>query len=240
PSSVEQRMRQEGEGRQKTDIQLPGGGSSDTPAERAARPAAEQKFKSRGSETPRDFSIEESFAQFSVLQGIKSRLKQFGYDFFDAQAGGFGAVNDVPVGPDYVIGPQDSLAVHVWNVPDQTFNRSYIVTVERDGMIVIPQVGAIPVGGLTFSQAERVIHSRLGNLLKRFELYVSMARLRTMKVYVVGEVVRPGAYEVSALASVSNAVYAACGPAKSGSLRQVKIMREGQLLGDLDFYEFLL
>ena len=187
-----------------------------------------------------DFSVEEAFAQFSVLQGVKSRLKQFGYDFFDAHAGGFTSLQDVPVGPDYVIGPQDSLAVHIWNVPDQNFNRSYIAPVERDGMVVIPQVGAIPVGGQTFSQAERTIHARLSMLLKRFELHVSMGRIRTMKVYVVGEVARPGAYELSALATASNAIYAACGPSRSGSLRQIRIMREGKTVGQLDLYEFLL
>ena len=187
-----------------------------------------------------DFSVEEAFAQFSVLQGVKSRLKQFGYDFFDAHAGGSTSLQDVPVGPDYVIGPQDSLAVHIWNVPDQNFNRSYIAPVERDGMVVIPQVGAIPVGGQTFSQAERTIHARLSMLLKRFELHVSMARIRTMKVYVVGEVARPGAYELSALATASNAIYAACGPSRSGSLRQIRIMREGKTVGQLDLYDFLL
>ena len=159
-----------------------------------------------------DFSVEEAFAQFSVLQGVKSRLKQFGYDFFDAHAGGFTSLQDVPVGPDYVIGPQDSFAVHIWNVPDQNFNRSYIAPVERDGMVVIPQIGAIPVGGQTFSQAERTIRAGSSSMLKRFEFHVSMARIRTMKVYVVGEVVRPGAYELSALATASNAIYAACGP----------------------------
>ena len=87
----------------------------------------------------------------------------------------------------------------------QNFNRSYIAPVERDGMVVIPQVGAIPVGGQTFSQAERTVQARLSILLKRFELHVSMARIRTIKVYVVGEVVRPGAYELSALATASNA-----------------------------------
>ena len=153
---------------------------------------------------------------------------------------GFAPVQDVPVGPDYVIGPQDSLAVHIWNVPDQNFNRSYIAPVERDGMFVIPQIGAIPVGGQTFTQAERAIRARLSVMLKRFELHVSMARIRTMKIYVVGEVVRPGAYELSALATASNAIYAACGPARSGSLRQVKVLRDGKVIGELDLYDFLM
>ena len=265
PSSVEQRMRQERDAREeqidkelhekekrerereiKEQLELqkaglsaiPGGTAgaqmAPSPAPPAAKPQPLEQTKTK------DFSIEEAFTQFSVLQGVKARLKQFGYEFFDVQATTFAPVLDVPVGPDYVIGPQDSLSVHVWNVPDQNFNRSYIVPVERDGMIVIPQVGAIPVGGLTYSQAEQVIHTRLSALLKRFDVYVAMARLRTIKVYVVGEVVRPGAYELSALASVSNAIYAACGPAKSGSLRQVRVMRESKPVADLDFYDFLL
>ena len=240
PASVEQRMRQEEEERDRlleraqaekdkrslehqTQVerekkglsQLPGlqsaiqGGMGGVQAQAAQAQAQANQQKMQLEQKPfmaeqlrhQDFSVEEAFAQFSVLQGVKSRLKQFGYDFFDAQAGGFTSLQDVPVGPDYVIGPQDSLAVHIWNVPDQNFNRSYIAPVERDGMVVIPQVGAIPVGGQTFSQAERTIHARLSMLLKRFELHVSMARIRTMKVYVVGEVARPGAYELSALAT---------------------------------------
>ncbi|MGH7908421.1 MAG: SLBB domain-containing protein, partial [Thermodesulfobacteriota bacterium] len=187
-----------------------------------------------------DFGIEEAFAEFSVLHGVKSRLRQFGYDFFDSQANTFSPIQDIPVGPDFIVGPQDSLAVHIWNVPDPNFNRSFIVPVERDGMIVIPQVGAIPVGGQSFSQVERTVRARLSTLLKRFELHVSMARIRTIKVFVVGEVIRPGAYEMSALATTSNALYAACGPARSGSLRQVKVMREGKAVAELDLYDFLL
>jgi len=204
------------------------------------RPLSERKSFTAEVLRQHDFTVEEAFAEFSVLHGVKSRLKQFGYDFFDAQANSFAPVQDVPVGPDYVVGPQDSLAIHIWNVPDQNLNRSYIVPVERDGMIVLPQIGAIPVGGLTFSQAERTIRARLGTMLKRFEVHVSMARIRTIKVYVVGEVVRPGAYEISALATASNAVYSACGPSRGGSLRQVKILRDGLAVADLDLYDFLI
>lgn len=259
PSSVEQRMRQERLERQEqadsSQAREKAGAatsSSFSPSQTqaattgAAAGVAPVPMLSGAISLPKesaftkDFTIEESFAQFSVLQGIQSRLKQFGYDFFDTQATSFAPVLDVPVGPDYVIGPQDSLTIHIWNVPDPSFNRSYIAPVERDGMIVIPQVGAIAVGGLTFSQAEQAITNRLRTLLKRFDVHVSMARLRTIKVYVVGEVVRPGAYEVSALATVSNAVYAACGPSRSGSLRQVRLVREGQTVAELDFYQFLI
>ena len=185
-------------------------------------------------------TIEESFSRFFILQGVTGQLKQFGYNFFDVQFSGMPQVMDLPVGPDYVLGPQDTLALHIWNVPDSNLNRSYIMPIERDGTIFIPHVGSVPVAGSTFAQATRLIQARLSSLLKRFEMHLSMARLRTMKVFVVGEVVRPGAYEVSSLATVSHALYAACGPAKSGSLRKMQVVRDGKPVADLDFYHFFL
>jgi protein involved in polysaccharide export with SLBB domain len=147
---------------------------------------------------------------------------------------------DMPVGPDYVVGPDDTLTLHIWNVPDSNLNRSYIIPIERDGTIFIPHVGTIPIAGTSFAQATRLIHARLSSLFKRFEMHLSMSRLRTMKVFVVGEVVRPGAYEVSSLASLSHALYAACGASKSGSLRQIRIVREGKVVSESDYYRFFI
>ncbi|WP_455377946.1 SLBB domain-containing protein [Petrachloros mirabilis] len=248
PASAEERMKQERAEHQKglalTDPLQAGQAGKKIPSSPLQQtPSVLPEASPRGAAddvTTKDFTVEEAFAEFSVLHGVKGRLQQFGYDFFDTQATSFAPVQDAPVGPDYVIGPLDSLSVHIWNVPDQSLNRSYIAPVERDGMIVIPQIGAIAVGGLTFSQAERAITNRLSAHLKRFEVHVAMARLRTIKVFVVGEVVRPGAYEISSLATVSNAIYAACGPARSGSLRQVRLVRESQVVAEVDFYQFLM
>jgi protein involved in polysaccharide export with SLBB domain len=185
-------------------------------------------------------SIEESFSRFFILQGVTGQLRQFGYNFFEVPYSGFPPVMDTPVGPDYILGPDDTLALHIWNVPDSSLNRSYIVPVEHDGTIFIPHVGTIPIAGTSFAQANRLIHTRLSSLFKRFEMHLSMARLRTIKVFVVGEVVRPGAYELSSLATASHALYASCGASKSGSLRQIRIVRDGQVVSELDFYRFLL
>jgi polysaccharide export outer membrane protein len=185
-------------------------------------------------------SIEDAFSRFFLLQGVTGQLKQFGYNFFDVRFSGLPPTIDAPVGPDYILGPEDTLSIHIWNVPEPTLNRSYISAVERDGTIFIPQAGSIPIAGATFAQVTQIIRAKLSSLLKRFDLHVSMARLRTMRVYVVGEVVRPGAYELTSLATASHALYAACGPTKSGSLRHVQIVRGGHMLSDLDFYDFLL
>ena len=185
-------------------------------------------------------TIEESFSKFFLLQGMTGQLKQFGYNFFDVGFSGIQPVMDVPVGPDYVLGPDDTLSIHIWNVPESSLNRSYISSVERDGTIFIPQVGSIPVAGSTFAQVNQILHAKLSSLLKRFDLHIAMARLRTMKVFVVGEVIRPGAYEVSSLATASHSLYAACGPAKSGSLRRIQVVRGNKTVAELDFYQFLI
>lgn len=196
--------------------------------------------RSNQAEVVGPLSIEDSFARSYLLQSTTSQLKQFGYNFFDVSFSGFPQVMDTPIGPDYVLGPDDTLAVHIWNVPDPSFNQSYISTVERDGTIFLPQLGSIPVAGVTFAKVNQILHGKLSGLLKRFDLHVSMGRLRSIKVFVVGEVVRPGTYELSALATASHALYAACGPAKSGSLRHIRVMRGNKLTADLDFYQFLL
>ena len=185
-------------------------------------------------------SIEESFSRFFLLQGMTGQLKQFGYNFFDLSFSGFPLAMDMPIGPDYVVGPEDTLTIHIWNVPEASFNRSYISTVERDGRIFIPQIGSIPVAGSTFAQVNQILHAKLSRILKRFDLHISMGRLRSMKVFVVGEIVRPGAYELSSLATVSHALYAACGPAKSGSLRHIQVVRGNTVVADVDFYQFFL
>ena len=185
-------------------------------------------------------TIEDSFAKFFLLQGMTNQLKQYGYNYFDLSFSSFPQIMDMPIGPDYVLGPEDTLAIHIWNVPDPSFNRSYIGSVERDGMLFIPQVGSFPIAGATFGQAHQIIHAKLSGLLKRFDFHISMGRLRSIKVFVVGEVVRPGAYDLSSLSTVSHALYAACGPAKSGSLRHIKVIRNNKVVGDVDFYQFFL
>jgi polysaccharide biosynthesis/export protein len=193
-----------------------------------------------GRQPPAELGIEESFARLRILEQQTGALKQFGYSFFDSQFSGVANASDAAPGPDYVVGPDDTLSIQIWDVPDATLNRSFLVTVERDGSVYLPQVGTIPVSGLTMIDAQKLIEGRVRRLLKRFDMHMSVARIRTMKVFVVGEVVRPGAYEVSSLATASYGLHAACGPSRSGSLRRIRVVREGKTVGELDFYRFFL
>ncbi len=187
-----------------------------------------------------EMSIEESFGKLLVLEGTSGTLHQFGYSYFQSPPGSLTQPGDAPPGPDYVVGPDDTVSIQIWNVPDAALNRSFLLTVERDGTIYIPQVGAIAIAGLTMADAQKQIEARMRRLIKRFDMHMNIARLRTMKVFVVGEVVRPGAYDVSSLATVSYGLHAACGPSRAGSLRKIRVVRAGKQVAELDFYRFFL
>ncbi|GIX46561.1 MAG: sugar ABC transporter substrate-binding protein [Candidatus Tectimicrobiota bacterium] len=164
-------------------------------------------------------------------------LRQFGYDLFAQPPTTFAPVTNVPVGPDYVLGPGDTLNIVLWgNVPEQTWQ----VEVSRDGTVVLPRLGVVPVWGLTLEQAQRLLQQRFSRFLTEFQLAVTLGKLRTLLVYVVGEVQQPGAYTVSALSTVINALFASGGPSKNGSLRRIELVRQGRTVHTLDLYDFLL
>jgi protein involved in polysaccharide export with SLBB domain len=162
-------------------------------------------------------------------------LRQYGYAMFAANVSTFAPVDDIPVGPDYVLGPGDDLTINVWGAVDSTMIR----TVDRNGRIVLPKVGDLRIWGLTFSQADRLIRDELSRFFRGFHTSVTMGRLRTVSVHVVGEVCQPGVYTLSSLATVTNALYSAGGPTKLGSLREVRLLRSNVQVARVDLYDFL-
>src|SRR6058998_2858900 len=162
-------------------------------------------------------------------------LRQYGYSMFASNVSTFAPVDDIPVGPDYVLGPGDDLAINVWGAVDSTLIR----TVDRNGRIVLPKVGDLRIWGLTFSQADRLIRDELSRFFRGFQTSVTMGRLRTVSVHVVGEVCQPGVYTLSSLATVTNALYSAGGPTKLGSLRDVRLLRSNVQVARIDLYDFL-
>ncbi|HEV7588501.1 MAG TPA: polysaccharide biosynthesis/export family protein, partial [Longimicrobium sp.] len=171
-------------------------------------------------------------------------LPVFGRDLFRISTSQFQAVGNGPVDPSYQLGPGDQLiAVLTGDV-----ELSYTLDVNRDGMIVIPDVGQVYVAGLTLRQLEDRLYERLGTVYSgvgrgpgattRFTL--SMGQLRTNQVFLVGEVERPGAYQVSSVSTVFNALYQARGPNDQGSFRRIEVRRGGATLRTVDVYDYLL
>src|SRR3989441_331930 len=171
----------------------------------------------------------------AMLGPFGTPLRQYGYSIFAANVSTFAPVDDIPVGPDYVMGPGDDVTINVWGAVDSTLVR----TVDRNGRIVLPKVGDLRIWGLTFAQADRLIRDELARYFRGFQTSVTMGRLRTVNVYVVGEVCQPGVYTLSSLSTVTNGLFSAGGPTKLGSLREVRLIRGGYQVARLDLYDFL-
>jgi protein involved in polysaccharide export with SLBB domain len=187
--------------------------------------------------------LEQSFAKKTVTMQdkiekdpLKRELKQFGYDFFKNSAATLQATENTPVGNDYVVGPGDSLQIDIWG----SIQARYQVSVDRNGEITIPKVGVVKVWGLNYGQAKDAINVAIGRYFKGYNLNVTLGKLRTIQVFVVGEVENPGVYSVSSLATVINALSAAGGPSKNGSLRDVRLLKGGKVTESIDLYDIFL
>ncbi|MBA3759442.1 MAG: SLBB domain-containing protein [Gemmatimonadales bacterium] len=177
-----------------------------------------------------------------VLQG--QGLKIFGIETFRRASTRFQPTQSGPVDANYRLGSGDLLVLILTGDVEQ----AYSLDVNREGFIVIPQVGQVHVANLTLTQLKEVLYSRLGrvysgvrrgpNARTRFE--ITVGRLRNIQVFVVGDVVRPGAYQMSAAGTALGALYAAGGPTANGSFRQVEVRRGGKLVDSLDIYDYLL
>jgi protein involved in polysaccharide export with SLBB domain len=143
---------------------------------------------------------------------------------------------DVPLGPDYVLGAGDELSISLWGGLSQTFTR----TINREGTVTLPEAGQVQLAGLTLAKAQDVVEGALQPQFRSAHVAVTVARLRTIRIYVVGDVQRPGAYDVTSLASPLSALSAAGGPTAIGSLRVMRQIRDGKLVGNIDLYDFLL
>jgi protein involved in polysaccharide export with SLBB domain len=172
-----------------------------------------------------------------------TKLKRFGSEVFvnrdDAAHGGMGNRSlpvDLPIGPDYVLGTGDGLTINLWGGISQNIAR----VIDREGKIALPEAGSLVVAGLTLQQARSSIESALKQQYHNAQVDVTIARLRTVRVYVVGDVQRPGAYDLSSLSTPLNAIYQAGGPTSVGSLRIVRHYRGQQLIREVDLYSFLL
>jgi protein involved in polysaccharide export with SLBB domain len=185
----------------------------------------------------KSFSAENITLQDKMEEDLfKRELKQFGYDFFRNTLLTGAPVENLPVGSDYRIGPGDSLVIDLWG----STNARYEVEVDRNGEINIPRTGTVRVWGLSYGEAKQVINKAIAHYLKGYELNVTLGRLRTIQVFVVGEVEAPGLYRTSSLGTVINALSLAGGPSRNGSLRQVRLIRGGSTDKQIDLYDFLL
>ena len=178
----------------------------------------------------------EQFIAGGTSSVISTNLRQFGYDLFRQPPSTFAPADRVPVGPDYVLGPGDELRITIWGNIEGQWN----VVVDRDGKISLPKVGIIGVTGLTYGEFKETLNKELSKYYTNYQMNVSMGPLRTIRVYIVGNASRPGAYTVSSLSTLVNSLFEAGGPSKTGTMRNIDVKRNGKNVVQFDMYDFLL
>src|SRR6266568_4865436 len=179
-------------------------------------------------------SLYDMYVQASAHQRPTER---FGLEVFRNTANDPEAIPmDLPVGPSYVVGPGDSLSIDLWGGVSQRLPR----TVDREGRVALPEVGPVLVAGRTLGDAQEIVQRALRTQFRDVSADVSLLRLRSVRVYVVGDVTSPGAYDVSSLSTPLNALFVAGGVTPQGSLRRLQHYRGKQLIEEVDAYDLLL
>ncbi len=162
-------------------------------------------------------------------------LRVYGRQLFDEGPTTFAPMDRVPVPADYVIGPGDQLLIRVWGKIDLDAS----VIVDRNGQVFLSKVGTVRVAGLRYEQLDGYLRSAIGNLYKGFELNVTMGQLRSIQIFVLGSARQPGAYTVSSLSTLVNALFVSGGPSATGSMRHIQLRRDDRVLVDFDIYDLL-
>ena len=160
----------------------------------------------------------------------------YGYNFFQFAPSTFALANDTPVDASYILGPGDVLSVNFFGANVKNVE----VIINREGKIVLPLVGAVNFLGMTFSQASKLLSNKVKTELTGTEVNLSIKEVRSIGVYLLGEAYKPGRYVLSGLSSVTNALFVSGGVNEMGSLRNILIKRDNEVLATYDFYDFLL
>jgi protein involved in polysaccharide export with SLBB domain len=163
-------------------------------------------------------------------------LQPFGYEIFRSATGRFEPESAMPVPNDYVLGPGDNLEVQLYGNERQNL----VMVVGRDGQIRLPKLGPVQVGGMSLDQVKAHLAERVSREFVGTQVSLSMGQLRSVRVFVLGDVANPGSYLVSALSNISHALLVAGGPTANGTLRDIQLKRNGYVVSRLDAYDLLL
>lgn len=167
---------------------------------------------------------------------FKNENEVFGRNIFNNQMLTFQPNMNMATPSNYSLGAGDEVVIDVWGASQQTFTE----TISPDGVIVIEGVGPCQIGGMSVNEATAYLRSRLGKFYSDCNIQLSLGSTRSIQVQVMGEVNVPGTYTLSSLSSAFNALYAAGGVSDIGTLRDIKVYRDGRQLASIDVYDLLL
>lgn len=163
-------------------------------------------------------------------------LEPFGYDLFEDVPTTFAPATDIPVPADYVLGPGDVVKVQLFG----NENADYDLVLQRDGTLNFPEIGPVTLAGLTFAQAREELQNRVAEQMIGVRAAIGLGELRSIRIFVLGDVTRPGSYTVSGLSTMINALFASGGVKPIGSLRDIQLKRNGSVVSRMDLYDLLI
>ncbi|NOZ53735.1 MAG: hypothetical protein GXP08_11470 [Gammaproteobacteria bacterium] len=169
-------------------------------------------------------------------KAINPPLKQFGYDLFAGTPTTFAPATDIPIPTEYIVGPGDNVQVQLFGKE----NAEYDLVVSREGKLSFPGIGPISVAGLRFDELKQSLAARIKRQMIGVKANITMGTLRSIRIFVLGDVIRPGSYTVSALSNMTNALFYSGGVKPIGSLRKIQLKRNGKIITTLDLYDLLL
>jgi len=179
---------------------------------------------------------EHSEFQDFISKSLGKKLPMYGYSLFNDVPNTFAPVQNIPVTSDYMIGPGDEIVIRGWGQVDINVHA----VVDRNGQINLPKVGAINVAGIRYEALQAYLKKAIGHVFRHFKLDVSLGKLRSVQVFVVGQARQPGVYTVSSLSTLVDTLFASGGPSTKGSLRHIQVKRNGKVITEFDMYDLLL
>jgi polysaccharide export outer membrane protein len=206
-----------------------------TPAQEIAEQRNSLKKNPPQPEPPLPPEPDLEFQEF-VATSLGIKLPIFGQNLFENVPSTFAPLDRVQVPADYIIGPDDELLIRAWGQVDVNWRA----VVDRTGAVYIPQIGTFNVAGVKYQDLHDYLQAQIGRIFKNFQLSVSLGRLRSMQVFVVGQVKRQGSYTISSLSSLVDALFASGGPAKRGSMRRIELKRDGKVITTFDLYDLIV
>jgi protein involved in polysaccharide export with SLBB domain len=190
----------------------------------------------RGALTPLRAPKSQAPSQFQrfVQESSGKLLPHFGASLFENPMA-YAADTATPAPGEYVLGPGDEVRIQIWGPIDFAGNQ----TLDRNGQISLPKIGAINLNGVHVKDLEAALRKQVATVFTNVSVNASLGKLRGITVYVVGQALQPGTYNMNSLSTLVNAVFASGGPGNNGSMRSIELKRAGKTVTTLDLYDFI-
>ena len=196
--------------------------------------------KNKAKETQNEMQRNMAFLDLDSVVYYKNLLKEetpvFGRNLFNNELLTFEPAMNIPAPADYILGAGDQVIIDIWGASQMTFDS----VISPEGFVVVEGVGRVKLAGLTVAEADKYVNSILGEYYSGSSISLSIGEIRNVKVEIVGEVVAPGSYTLSAFSTLFNALYMAGGISELGSLREIKVYRNGKQVSKIDVYDYII